>query len=230
MESRLQALGFDFTYDKELYDHLVTHNPERVQQHLLGQSAEVLSHNAHFLENHDEPRIATLLALSEHRMAAVLLLSLPGMRFLHEGQLEGWVTRTPVQLVRRAADSRQTQIADFYRHILSLLTASAIGQGIWRFLAVMPLPNSKNPTPLRVVANHWQSDALEFYLAVINMAPEPAHCLIPLAGDEMRSSKWKIFDLSSARPFEHEDLALADECLNLALSAHQFLLLRFKRL
>ena len=41
----------------------------------------------HFLENHDEERIAPRLSLPEHAAAALLILGLPGMRFLHEGQL-----------------------------------------------------------------------------------------------------------------------------------------------
>src|SRR4029077_12472195 len=35
LEQRLQSLGFDYTYDKELYDDLVRRNPAGVQQRLL---------------------------------------------------------------------------------------------------------------------------------------------------------------------------------------------------
>ena len=39
LEPRLQALGFDYTYDKALYDGLVTRDAAGVQRHLLGMSA-----------------------------------------------------------------------------------------------------------------------------------------------------------------------------------------------
>ena len=89
LEPDLQALGFDYTYEKQSYDFLVARDPAALSTHLLNMPAEVLSRSAHFIENHDEPRAATLFSAEQHRMAATLILSLPGMRLLHEGQLEG---------------------------------------------------------------------------------------------------------------------------------------------
>ena len=40
LEHRLQALGFDYTYDKALYDCLIAHNNAGVQQHLLENRLE----------------------------------------------------------------------------------------------------------------------------------------------------------------------------------------------
>jgi glycosidase len=101
LEARLQSLGFDFTYNKELYDALVRRDPASLCDRLLNSSPAFLSASVHFLENHDEPRIASLLSIEEHRAAALLLLSLPGMRLLHEGQLSGIRQRVPVQSSRR---------------------------------------------------------------------------------------------------------------------------------
>ena len=82
LEARLQALGFDYTYDKPLYDGLVSRDAAGVQRHLLGMPGGAVAASAHFLENHDEPRIASILSPAEHRAAALLILGLPGMRFL----------------------------------------------------------------------------------------------------------------------------------------------------
>ncbi|MEY2428562.1 MAG: hypothetical protein QOJ40_1447, partial [Verrucomicrobiota bacterium] len=71
LEVRLQALGFDYTYDKELYDRLVARDAPGTQRHLLGKPPESILHSAHFIENHDEPRIASILSLPEHRAAAL---------------------------------------------------------------------------------------------------------------------------------------------------------------
>jgi len=54
LETRLQELGFDFTYDKRLYDYLVAKNAAAVQKHLLEASPEFVFRGLHFLENHDE--------------------------------------------------------------------------------------------------------------------------------------------------------------------------------
>src|SRR4030088_1218397 len=84
----------------------------------------------HFLENHDEPRIASILSPAEHRAAALLILGLPGMRFLHEGQLTGARRKIPVQLLRRPVEPADEQIERMYRELLLALPASAVGQGM----------------------------------------------------------------------------------------------------
>ena len=93
----MQGLGFDYTYDKALYDSLVARDAAGARRHLLGMSAEAVAGSAHFLENHDEPRIASILSLAEHRAAALLILGLPGMRFLHDGQLSGARLKMPTR-------------------------------------------------------------------------------------------------------------------------------------
>src|SRR5207247_11279046 len=98
LEARLQSLGFDYTYDKRLYDYLVYRNPAEVQRHLSSVTPDFVRQSAHFLENHDEPRIASILSWPEHRAAALLTAGLPGLRLLHEGQLAAVRTRPPVHL------------------------------------------------------------------------------------------------------------------------------------
>src|SRR5581483_10513015 len=129
IEDRLQALGFNYTYDKVLYDRLVGHDTRGVQPHLLGMGPERVSASAHFLENHDEPRVAALLDLPEHRAAALVILGLPGLRFLHEGQLDGFKRRLPVQLIRRSRETPDPEVRRVYELLLTRLQGSAVGQG-----------------------------------------------------------------------------------------------------
>ena len=83
LEQRLQQSGFDYTYDKELRDKLMHKNASGVEKHLLNQTPEYLQASAHFLENHDESHAAADFSLAEHRAAALVILGLPGMRFLY---------------------------------------------------------------------------------------------------------------------------------------------------
>ena len=58
LEWELQQQGFDFCYDKRLYDRIVGGDATAVRDHLradLGYQSRLLR----FLENHDEPRIAS---------------------------------------------------------------------------------------------------------------------------------------------------------------------------
>ncbi len=94
LDWRLQQQGFDFTYDKTLYDRLRAGAAEPVRAHLRAEPA-FADHCARFLENHDEPRAAAAFPPDQHRAAAALTYLVPGLRFFHEGQLEGRRARAP---------------------------------------------------------------------------------------------------------------------------------------
>ena len=106
LEWELQQQGFDFCYDKRLYDRLEHDNAESVRLHLcadLAYQAKLLR----FIENHDEPRAAATFSSAKERAAAVTIATLPGARLFHEGQFEGRKIRLPVFLGRRPAETRR---------------------------------------------------------------------------------------------------------------------------
>ncbi len=138
LQSRLQELGFDFTYDKDLYDRVIARQAAEVQRHLLEASPSYVEHSAHFLENHDERRIAQVLPPDKHRAAAVLTLGLPGMRFLHEGQLSGKRIHVPVQLSRAPDEPVDTQIKTFYENVLTALNSPITLAKIGRAANALP--------------------------------------------------------------------------------------------
>src|SRR5206468_12823398 len=88
MEWTLQQQGFDYTYDKRLYDRLREQHARPVREHLCA-GTDFQDKLARFLENHDEPRAAATFAPAVHAAAAVLTYFSPGLRFFHQGQLEG---------------------------------------------------------------------------------------------------------------------------------------------
>ena len=88
LEWELQQQGFDFCYDKRLYDRLEHENAESVRLHLCADLAyqEKL---LRFIENHDEPRAAATFSPEKEKAAAITTATLPGARLFHEGQFEG---------------------------------------------------------------------------------------------------------------------------------------------
>jgi glycosidase len=116
LEPRLHALGFDYVYDKAFYDYLTRRDFDSLQAHV--QSVGAAFNPVHFLENHDEARIASILSVEEHKAAAIFLLRQPGMRLLHDGQLTGRKWRTPVQFTRYWPEPPDPEITDFYRGLL----------------------------------------------------------------------------------------------------------------
>ena len=85
MEWTLQQQGFDFCYDKRLYDRIVGRDVAGVRGHLRAELA-YQSRLVRFLENHDEPRAAATFSSDVHEAAAVITFLSPGLRFFHQGQ------------------------------------------------------------------------------------------------------------------------------------------------
>ena len=94
LEWQLQQLGFDFCYDKRLYDRLLHEDASSVRGHLHAD-LDYQRRLVRFLENHDEPRAAAELPPERERAAAVAVATLPGATLWHEGQFEGWRVRLP---------------------------------------------------------------------------------------------------------------------------------------
>jgi len=194
LEGRLCDLGFDYAYDKQLYDLLVHDRPWDVQPHLLGLGAHT-ARRAHFLENHDEPRAASAVPADLHRAAALLTLGLPGMRFLHHGQLTGARRFARIQLGRRAPEPPDASLAALYDSLLAALAASSVGKGDAQLLSPRRAWDD-NPTSAAFTIVQWQARATpdRFDLVVVNLAPHRAQCrVVPLVPD-LAPHTWQLAD------------------------------------
>jgi glycosidase len=89
LEWNLQQQGFDYCYDKRLYDRLREGHGRPVREHLWA-GMDFQNRLARFLENHDEPRAAAVFPPDMEKAAAVVTFLAPGLRFFHQGQLEGF--------------------------------------------------------------------------------------------------------------------------------------------
>jgi hypothetical protein len=227
LEGRLRSLGFDYTYDKELYDALVRRDAGQVSGHLLRAQPGDVEGGAHFLENHDEPRIATLLSSEEHRAAALLTLALPGLRFLHQGQLEGAGIRTPIQLLRRRVEQPRQEIKAMYDRLLTALSRAAVGRG--RGVILTPRPAwAGNPTAQNMVLVQWQASPPDFSLAVVNLAPHRSQCYAPLNPEGLADQNWRLTDLLGCEEYRRSGTELARGGLYLDVPGHAAQLFDFK--
>ena len=117
MEWELQQQGFDYCYDKRLYDRLEHDSAESVRLHLCAD-LPYQEKLVRFIENHDEPRASAAFTPEKHRASAVTALTLPGACLIHEGQMEGRRVRLPVFLARRPEESPDSDLLAFYRTLL----------------------------------------------------------------------------------------------------------------
>jgi glycosidase len=170
LEPVLVEQGFDACYDKRLYDRLVHHEgAASIRAHLVADLAWQ-RHTVRFVENHDEPRAAAVLDSRQHRAAATVALTLPGVALVHEGQTVGRRARTPVTLGRRPAESPDVALQAWYDRLFAAL-ADGLRTGRWALAAVEGWPD--NTSCNRLVAWTWTTldDA---YLVVVNLSDQPA--------------------------------------------------------
>ena len=119
LEWALQQQGFDYCYDKRLYDRLMSESAEQVRLHLLADR-DYQDRLVRFVENHDEPRIASLLDPARHKAVAVAALTQTGARLVHDGQAQGWKVRLPVFLGRFPAEPTDSELAGFYQALATV--------------------------------------------------------------------------------------------------------------
>lgn len=151
LEWDLQQLGFDFTYDKRLYDRLRHGDSHGVKEHLTAEPA-FQRKLVRFLENHDEPRSHEVFGQRLKAMA-MLVGTLPGMRFYHYGQMDGRRQHLPVQLARLPEEPSDPQISALYDSLFQLTDAPIFHDGRWRQL---PVKWAGNPSHANIVGSLWR--------------------------------------------------------------------------
>lgn len=227
LEGQLQSLGFDYTYDKALYDDLIWRHATEAQRKLLTHPTDYVNRSVHFLENHDEPRVAEKLSPAENRVAALAILGLPGMRFLHEGQLTGAKIKVPVQLGRRPIEPTQSDIKATYDALLTVLKQSNLGQGNGQILAPRAAWEG-NPTHQNFVTVLWPGNGNQFDIVVANLAPHRSQCYVPLNCSGLAERHWTMRDLLSTEKHERVGSDLAQHGLYLDVPAHAAQVFRFE--
>jgi hypothetical protein len=181
LEWTLQQQGFDFTYDKRLYDRLHAGDARPVREHLWA-APDFQERSARFLENHDEPRAAAVFGPEQERAAAVISFLAPGLRFFHEGQLEGRKVHVSMHLGRRPDEPPDRELRAFYERLLAVLAREEVHEGSWRLCECRPAW-AENSTWDRYVVMAWEHGGRRL-LAVANYGPTQAQCWteVPFAG------------------------------------------------
>ncbi len=211
MEWTLQQQGFDFCYDKRLYDRIVGADTAGVRDHLRA-GLDYQSRLVRFLENHDEPRIAATLPGGAGRAAAVAIATLPGAVLWHEGQFEGRRVHPPVFLSRRPAELSDTALASWYRTLLATVAGRRVRSGGWRLLEAAGWPD--NDSCRNLLAWCWSGDDVvandgDMHVVVVNLSGRPSQGRIPLGLDGLAGHGWRLTDLLDDRVFERDGDELA---------------------
>jgi hypothetical protein len=217
LEWTLQQQGFDFTYDKRLYDCL-EHGPARpVREHFLA-GLDFQDRLARFLENHDEPRAAATFPHDVHRAAAVLTFFSPGLRFFHQGQREGKRLRIPVHLGRGPDEPVDGAMRDFYDRLLACLRDPAFRDGRWRLLECRPAWEG-NPSCDDFVAFAWTGPGDRRRLIAVNYAPHFSQCRVAMPWEDLGARTWRLADRMGPDAYDRSGDELVSRGLYLDLPA-----------
>lgn len=152
-EAPIQSLGFQFTYDKGLYDSLHDGHIDEIHTRLAANLA-AQSHATRFLENHDEDRAAVAFGSEKLEAFGTLIATLPGMRFYHHGQLDGRKIHLPMPLAVAAPEKPDAATRAFYERILKLSNDPVFHSGQWSLLEVI---SAGDDSFRNLVAYQWLS-------------------------------------------------------------------------
>jgi hypothetical protein len=217
LEWVLQQQGFDYTYDKRLYDRLRDRRARPVRAHLLA-GLDYQNKLARFLENHDEPRAAATFPRGVHQAAAILTYLSPGLRFFQQGQFEGRKKRVSPHLCRGPDEPPDPDLRRFYERLLAVLRLPAVRLGRWQLLECAPAWMG-NGSWDNFLAWTWQGEDGQRLLVTVNYAPNAGQCYVRLGSAELRGSWWRLEDQLGPATFNRDGDELASRGLYLDVPA-----------
>jgi Alpha amylase, catalytic domain len=202
LEWTLQQQGFDYTYDKRLYDRLRDGHARPVRDHFRADK-EFQQKSARFLENHDEPRAAGTFPPGMHQAAAVLTYLCPGLRFFHDGQFEGQTKKVSVHVGRRPIEPVEAGLRDFYARLLNCVHLPETQDGEWSLLNCAPAWDG-NWTSECFICFAWQKPKSPPLVVIVNYAPNQGQCYVQLPFDELRGRTVRVQDLMGSAAYERD--------------------------
>jgi glycosidase len=218
LERKLLQQGFDFCYDKTLYDQMEHADTENVRLRLQAD----LSYQqkmVRFIENHDEPRAAVTFPDEKGRAAALVLLTLPGIRLLHEGQIEGLKVRLPVFLARRMSEPVNHNLVLFYRRLLQAINCEVFMNGDWLLCESSGWPD--NQTFKNILAWCWKKDDAR-YIIVTNFSDISSQAIVRVQWHELKDKMWRLYDVLSSESYDRNGSDMLDAGLYIDLEPWKF--------
>jgi hypothetical protein len=202
LEWTLQQQGFDYTYDKRLYDRLRDGNARPVRDHFRADM-DFQRKSARFLENHDEPRAASTFPPGKYEAAAVLTFLCPGLRFFHQGQMEGRSKKIPVHLGRGPEESPRPELVEFYDKLLNCLRRPEAGNGEWRLLECAPAWDG-NWTWDCFICFALRDTHGKTVISVVNYASNQSQCYLQIPFGDLLGKALTFRDLMSPAVYERQ--------------------------
>ncbi|MFX0048967.1 MAG: alpha-amylase family glycosyl hydrolase [Candidatus Hermodarchaeota archaeon] len=223
MEWDLIQQGFDFCYDKKLYEYLTNFNVQSIRDHL---KADIDYQNKllRFIENHDEPRAITAFGSEASKAAFIIASTIPGARLIFEGQTHGFKIKIPVQLGRRAIEEEDINILEFYDKILRIIPGREFDEAIWLVCDIKPVSINDN-SYTNIISHQWLLGEKRLVI-VANYSSNPSKAHIIINEINYGQSNWRFTDLLTEQEYNYKGTNLNEYGLYIELDgwkSHIFL-------
>ena len=226
LEWTMQQQGFDYTYDKRLYDRLRDRQAKPVREHLFAD-LNYQNKMARFLENHDEPRTAATFPLEIHQAAAVITYLSPGLRFIHQGQLEGRTKRISPHLVRGPKEPVNKVLKDFYDRLINILPRAIVWNGNWKLLECFQAWDDNYTFDSFIIYN-WNNSGGDRLLVCVNYSDHQSQCYVRL--DDISDGEWQLKDLTSDTSYIRDGDEMKSRGLYLDMKPWQYHIFEMKKI
>ena len=199
-EWELQQQGFDFCYDKRLYDRLEHDNAETVRLHLCAD-LPYQEKLVRFIENHDEPRAAATFSAGKER-AAVMCRTLPGATAVPRGS----VRRAHSQTARVPRQTPEEQpgrgSAGILRKAPAHIDCPPVFQdGQWSLCERTGWPD--NPSFQNLVAWNWVKNE-ERYMVVVNLSDSAVQARVRVPWYDLAGESLQMVDVLSEAVYDRQ--------------------------
>jgi Alpha amylase, catalytic domain len=202
LEWTLLQHGFDYAYDKRLYDRLREGHARALREHFQA-GLDYQDKLARFVENHDEPRAATAFLPATHEAAALITFLSPGLRFFHQGQFEGRRKRISPHLVRAPLEPPDAALQQFYGRLLSVLRQPALRDGRWQLLECVPAWDG-NWTWDGFLAFAWLGTDGQRLLVTVNYSGNQGQCYVRLPFADLADRSLRFKDLTGPASYDRD--------------------------
>ncbi len=191
MELKLLEQGFDYCYDKFLYDELKSADVAGIRRRISAPPA-YQDKLVRFIENHDEPRSAATFSPAKLRAAATAIATLPGVALFYEGQFEGRRVRVPVFLRRRPEEPVDPSLRMFYEELLQTVNRPIFRHGQWTLCEITGWPDNHSADNL--VAWRWVMGD-DRRLVVVNLSNGDAEGRIHAQWETLGTGQSRLMDI-----------------------------------
>jgi len=222
LEWKLIKQGFDFCYDKRLYERLINKNVASVKDH-LNSDWDYQKNLLRFIENHDEKRAVIVFGKEVSKAAAVITLTLPGARLLLFGQNYGHRIKLPVQLGKPALEEEDPDMKQFYESLLKCIPGREFSNATWSLCEIIPI-TSTDYSFENIISYFWETP-IKNLLVIVNYSSDLSKAHIRINNFDYGIDDWKFNDVLNLKEYKYHGRDLNENGLYIELeswSSHIF--------